>query len=177
MFFYKLNGFEGVGEGKRWGRIDTYGMHVHDEVVLEVPIGRGSLEEVCEVMSQPPHWAKGLPLRAEGYESTRLMFWPSTLRDGEFIFESQEGEWLNPDTILASYTDWRDSSTWPVSSRQKRLVKHSLRMNVESHPRQCVIVGSTNSESGFLRDITGNRRFWPVRVGGKGPQKALGLSL
>jgi len=37
---------------------------------------------------------------------------------------------------------------------------------VESHPRNNIIVGSTNSESGFLRDITGNRRFWPVPVRG-----------
>ena len=38
---------------------------------------------------------------------------------------------------------------------------------MESHLRQCIIVGSTNAESaGFLRDVTGNRRFWVVRVKG-----------
>ena len=39
---------------------------------------------------------------------------------------------------------------------------------VESHPRTNIIVGSSNSESGFLRDVTGNRRFWPVNVSGRG---------
>ncbi len=39
---------------------------------------------------------------------------------------------------------------------------------VESHPRTNIIVGSSNSDSGFLRDVTGNRRFWPVNVSGEG---------
>lgn len=52
-------------------------------------------------------------------------------------------------------------------SRQDDQYRPSYGRTVESHPRQCIIVGSTNAESaGFLRDATGNRRFWVVRVKG-----------
>lgn len=43
--------------------------HVHDEVILDVPIGVSSAEEVSKIMSEPIPWAKGLPLNAEGFES------------------------------------------------------------------------------------------------------------
>ena len=53
-------------------------------------------------------------------------------------------------------------------SRTDDKYRRAYGVNVESHPRSCIIVGSTNSDGGFLRDITGNRRFWPVQVTGCG---------
>jgi hypothetical protein len=57
-------------------------------------------------------------------------------------------------------------------SRVDDKYRASYGVNVENHPRQCVIVGSTNAENGFLRDITGNRRFWPVRISGNSAKKS-----
>ena len=54
-------------------RLDTAGykivMHVHDEVIIEVPEGEDCLEAVCQLMGQPLDWAPGLPLPADGYET------------------------------------------------------------------------------------------------------------
>jgi DNA polymerase len=41
--------------------------HVHDEVVIDCPAGRASLDGVIEIMSQPLPWAPGLPLGADGW--------------------------------------------------------------------------------------------------------------
>lgn len=42
---------------------------------------------------------------------------------------------------------------------------------VESHPRQCIIIATVNGERGYLRDITGNRRFWIIKVHQKKKKK------
>lgn len=47
---------------------------------------------------------------------------------------------------------------------------------VESHPRQGIIVGSTNASDGFLRDPTGGRRFWAVNITGHGTRKVWDLT-
>lgn len=44
-------------------------MHVHDEVILEMPYGKGSLDEASAIMGEPISWAPGLLLRADGYET------------------------------------------------------------------------------------------------------------
>lgn len=51
------------------------------------------------------------------YQIHRLMYWPSTSTDAEFIFNVQDEPWIDPDTVLQRYPDWRDSSYWPESSR------------------------------------------------------------
>jgi DNA polymerase len=44
-------------------------MHVHDEVVLEVERGVGSVEEVGQIMGESLDWAPGLPLTADAFET------------------------------------------------------------------------------------------------------------
>lgn len=47
-------------------------VHVHDSLAAEVPRGRGSVEEFCQLLEEPLPWAKGLPLEAEGYRDVRF---------------------------------------------------------------------------------------------------------
>ena len=42
--------------------------HIHDEAVIEMPTGQGSVDEACRLMAIAPSWADGLPLRADGDE-------------------------------------------------------------------------------------------------------------
>lgn len=57
------------------------------------------------------------------YQPHRLMYWPSTSSNGEYIFRVMDGDIVDPDYYLGLYDDWRDVSTWPVSSRESEAVK------------------------------------------------------
>ena len=90
--------YEGVGDDKKWKRLETFGgklvencvqaisrdilcnsmrnlrnericMHIHDELVIECKEGT-DLQEICDRMGQAPSWAQGLALRADGYTCT-----------------------------------------------------------------------------------------------------------
>lgn len=61
------------------------------------------------------------------FQPERLMYWPSTSKDGVYVFEYQDGPWLNADEILASYHNWQDASEWPVSERAGEAVRREIK--------------------------------------------------
>ena len=69
------------------------------------------------------------------YEPHRLMYWPSTASDAEYLFKIQDAEWLDPDTILSRYQDWRDPLEWPESSRQKQVQKRLADRQGDPHEK------------------------------------------
>jgi len=60
------------------------------------------------------------------FQAERLMYWPSTSKDGEFLFEVQDGAFLSADKILGQYRDWTDSSEWPVSAKVDKIIQRSI---------------------------------------------------
>lgn len=73
------------------------------------------------------------------YEASRLMYWPSTSSDGEYVFRSQEGNLLDPDAVLSSYQSWKDTSTWPVSSRQKEIISRRIEKQADPSTKEGVV--------------------------------------
>ena len=61
------------------------------------------------------------------YQLPRLFYWPSTAKNGEFVFEYQDGPSLNADEVLATYIDWRNVSDWPTSQREGEVISHEIR--------------------------------------------------
>lgn len=59
------------------------------------------------------------------YDNGRLMYWPSTSQDGVYFFDHLDAPLLDPDAVLATYHDWRDVSSWPMSSRVADIVRKS----------------------------------------------------
>jgi predicted P-loop ATPase len=86
--------------------------------------------------------------------------------------EKLQGYWILELGELAGIRKVDVETVKSFITRTDDKFRQSYGVNVESHPRTNIIVGSTNTESGFLRDITGNRRFWPVHITGKGKHNA-----
>lgn len=61
------------------------------------------------------------------YQLPRLFYWPSTSRDGVYIFNYQDGPAFDVDEVLATYRNPQDVSEWPMSSREGDVLAHEIR--------------------------------------------------
>lgn len=75
------------------------------------------------------------------FEPHRLMYWPSSPRDVDPVFHMQDAPWLDPDTVLATYPDWRDPSYWPEPERAQTS-RQKLREKAEDPTEKRGVVGA-----------------------------------
>ena len=78
--------------------------------------------------------------------------------------EKLQGVWIMELGELAGIRKVDVETVKSFISRQNDLFRPAYGLYAESHRRSCIIVGTTNADNGFLRDISGNRRFWPVNL-------------
>ena len=94
------------------------------------------------------------------YEPERLMYWPSTPTDGDYVFKYQDLPWLNPDDILSRYTfGWQDISYWPESSRVRAKISSAIKKQEDPLTKKgiigafCRTYTITEAISEFLNEI------------------------
>ena len=85
--------------------------------------------------------------------------------------EKLQGYWILEIGELAGMKKADLDKVKAFVSRVDDKYRASFGRRVTPHPRQCVFFGTTNSENGYLRDITGNRRYWNIKASGNSKYK------
>lgn len=80
--------------------------------------------------------------------------------------EKIQGTWLNEISELKGMRKTEVESVKSFISRQEDIYRPSYGRQVEHHKRSCVFIGTSNADD-YLKDVTGNRRFWPVKCSGQ----------
>jgi len=160
------------GTSSIWGELCTffpyqcciYSTHKHTpenpRLRLIIPLSRDVGEEEYAAVSRMVAKEVGIDLFDDTtYEPERLMYWPSTSRNGEFVYEEKDGSLLDPEVFLNKYDDWHDTSTWPVSSRQSEVIERSLKEQADPLSKEgvvgtfCRTYSVTDAIDKFLKDV------------------------
>lgn len=121
-----------------------YSTHSHEpknpRLRLIIPLDRVVLPDEYEAIGRKLAEEIGIDMFDDTtYQPHRLMYWPSTASDGEFIYKRQEGSWLDPDTVLNKYLDWKDVSFWPTSSRQSARINSQIKKQEDPLTKKGII--------------------------------------
>lgn len=84
--------------------------------------------------------------------------------EGKEAAELIQGTWINEVGELTAFTKQETSAIKQFLSKCYDIYRAAYGRQTEKHPRRCVFFGTSN-DSEFLKDSTGNRRFWPIDVG------------
>lgn len=108
-----------------------YSTHKHSKETpryrLVVPLDRPVRPDEYEAIARRIAGDIGIELfDPTTFQPERLMYWPSTSKDGEFVFDYQDGEPMVADEVLARYHDWTDTSQWPVSERVDKILQRNI---------------------------------------------------
>ena len=90
--------------------------------------------------------------------------------------EKLQGYWILEIGELAGLRKAETETLRSFISRQNDIYRAAFGKRATPHPRQCIFFGTTNAESGYLRDTTGNRRFWPIKTPGNGKKRSWELT-
>lgn len=90
---------------------------------------------------------------------------------GKDAYEQLQGYWIIEMGEMAATRKAELEQMKQFISKQSDNFRAAYARRTQEHPRQCAFFGSTNDEE-FLRDSTGNRRFWPVAVTAEGKKRA-----
>ncbi len=87
-----------------------------------------------------------------------------TTFEGKDAAEMIQGTWINEVGELTAMTRQETSAVKQFLSKQEDIYRAAYGRRTERYLRRCVFCGTSN-DGDFLKDTTGNRRFWPVDVG------------
>lgn len=95
-----------------------------------------------------------------------------TTFEGKEACELIQGVWINEVGELTGMSKSESNAVKQFLSRTEDIYREAYGKRTMPYPRRCVFFGTTN-DSEFLRDRTGNRRFWPIDVGLVQPRKSV----
>ena len=84
--------------------------------------------------------------------------------------EKIQGTWINEISELKGMRKMEVEGIKSFVSRQEDIYRPAYGHRVEHIKRGCVFIGTSNADD-YLKDITGNRRFWPIDVTGESTRK------
>lgn len=145
--------------------VTMYSTHTHapdnPRLRLIIPLARPVLPDEYQAIARMIASDLGIDQFDDTtYEPCRLMFWPSTSSDGEYVFKIQDLPWLNPDEVLDRYTfGWQDVSYWPESSRARAKLNKAISKQEDPLTKKGIIGAFCRTYSiseaidTFLRDV------------------------